>query len=197
MPELDTDRAGDLILKLAEALVDDPRRVSMEASEMPRRINWQVKVDINDAGKLIGKHGSHLKAFGLVVRLMGEKGGEDWRLVHVPPDDGERMERAPSETPKHYDPTIASEILKESLELILEAAPVVSVDQHRNEFTFTVRPILAQDFARLLDAVEITPARFNPARNAETLNLASALGTLWRAYGRKEGVYFKVNVIAK
>lgn len=191
--------AAELIVRLASALVDDARAVQLEMQPLVRRVNFLAKVDINDHGKLLGKRGAHLKPLKLLVKAMGRKHGEAWELFASDPDVGNREDRPQAKPPAVYDPTAARDLLGETLEAILEEPAILeAVEEPKNTFTFTIKAGVVQDYERLVESHEVVTERGTPGegdyRPAETMTLVAALGTFWYAYGRRDGVRFRVVV---
>ena len=183
-----TDRSAELLSRLLEGLLDDPRRLELDATPLPRRVNWRVKVSFNDAGKLCGKGGEHIKSLIVLVRLLGERHGEQWILEVLDPDQGERVENLPiPDAPAHL-PGESLRLLYELLAEILTAPAVVKVTQTGGKplvFNFEIRPANVQDYELLVTAVPVQRTELTPV---------AALGTLFRALGRQQGVSYRVEV---
>lgn len=183
------DKRAELITKLIDCLIDDPRKTQLEARPMTRRVNWKAKVAINDTGKLIGKLGAHLKAIRVLVGLMGQRFGEDWRFAVEDPDDGERREPVRIERVAAYDPAPATAFLGEILGAILDEPAAINLTQDISSagcsYTFTIAARVIQDYERLVEPFAI---------GYEQLAPVAALGTIFRAYGRQQGVDFRVFV---
>lgn len=182
------DQRAGLITRLIEALIDDPRKLELDARPMPRRVDWRAKVDINDTGKLIGKKAAHLKALRVLVALMGARYAEDWRFAVHDPDDGERVEREPIQMAgKNFNAGPMAVFLAEILQAVLDASPGVDIVTAPAEdaFTFRIRPASVGDYERLVEPVPV---------GYDSLAPVAALGTLFRAYGRQLGANFRIEV---
>ncbi len=180
------DQKAELISRLIETLVDDPRRIELDAQTMPRRVNWRAKVDINDTGKLIGKKAAHLKSIRVLVCLMGQRFGEDWRFAVTDPDDAPRKEPRPIPPAENFNAGPACVFLKEILVAILDESPEVDIlCDSAGDFTFRIRAKAIQDYERLVEPIPV---------GYDSLTPIAALGTLFRAFGRQQGVNFRVEV---
>ena len=51
-----------LLTQLLKAIIDHPEDLRIETKEFQGRIEWRVRVHIDDQGKVIGKKGAHIKA---------------------------------------------------------------------------------------------------------------------------------------
>lgn len=179
----------DIIKALITGLIDDAQSLRLDAAEMPRRVNWRAKVDINDTGKLIGKKAAHLYSLRVLISLMGARFGEDWRFEVSDPDDGERKEKAEIQRVKEIDASPVREFLFRILEGVIAERPEIHFVAQTNEYgwreyAFTILATKA-DYSRLTTPVMVGREKLAPV---------AALGTLFRAYGRQQGVSFTIQV---
>lgn len=65
----------DLLLYLVQSLVDQPEAVQVEEVNNEGVINLSLRVDPQDAGKVIGKQGKIIKALRDVVKILAVKEG--------------------------------------------------------------------------------------------------------------------------
>lgn len=179
------DQRAPLIVRIIEAIIDDARSLELDTEPLTRRVNWRAKVNVNDAGKLIGKKGAHLKAIRVLVGLMGQHFGEVWHVSVDDPDEGPIHEKPPIEPAANYNPALASQFLLEILETFLADAPEIGVERAGDEFLFVIRPRNVGDYEKLVE-------EYNLGR--EQLAPVAALGTLFRAYGRQQGVTLRIEV---
>jgi predicted RNA-binding protein YlqC (UPF0109 family) len=194
-----------LLSRIICALIDDPTKVEIDARAMPHRINWNIRVGVNDAGKLIGKGAAHIKALTVVMTLIGRRHDSIWKLMALDPHDGPRAEAERVEPVKGYNPEPAWDLLTDIAEAICEDWPQIGVEKGTSadgseEFTFTLKPALAQDWLLLGEPIKVNNDRRDGRGMlvlAEKIDLASALQTIFRAYGRQQGVSFKVAVATK
>lgn len=63
----------DLILYLAKSLVDNPDQVQVTETENESAIIYELTVDPDDMGRVIGKHGKIAKAIRAIVKSASYK----------------------------------------------------------------------------------------------------------------------------
>jgi len=63
----------DLILYLAKSLVDNPDQVQVIETENESAIVYELTVDPDDMGRVIGKHGKIAKAIRAIVKSASYK----------------------------------------------------------------------------------------------------------------------------
>lgn len=66
---------GDLVEFLVRALVDDTDKVAVESKETDEAVVVTIHVAPDDIGKVIGRHGSTVRAVRTLARAMGQLGG--------------------------------------------------------------------------------------------------------------------------
>ena len=66
----------ELVLFLAQSLVDQPDQVTVTQTDGPEAIILELNVAPEDMGKVIGKQGRIAKAIRSVVKAATEKGGK-------------------------------------------------------------------------------------------------------------------------
>ncbi|MDI9520042.1 MAG: KH domain-containing protein [Bacillota bacterium] len=66
----------ELVLFLAQSLVDQPNQVQVTMTEGPEAVILELNVAPEDMGKVIGKQGRIAKAIRSVVKAATEKGGK-------------------------------------------------------------------------------------------------------------------------
>ena len=69
----DTDT---LIKQVVEALVDEPGDVDIARSDSDTSISYEITVNPDDVGKVIGRQGRIIKAIRTVMRAAGSVNGE-------------------------------------------------------------------------------------------------------------------------
>jgi len=57
----------DLIINIAQALVDNPEQVTVSEIEGKQTIVLELKVAKSDIGKIIGKHGKNVRAIRTIL----------------------------------------------------------------------------------------------------------------------------------
>ena len=190
MTNLETTHA--LLEDLLLSLVDKEAALTLRANLLPGRINWSVQVDVSDTGKVCGTGGSHLRALQLVIDLMGRHQKEEWHLALEDPEGTVRVRKPDAPMPEDHDTSDATLLLSEILSAIGIDCSVVVSGGIAGGFDFEIRPHGQQDHAALLDA---HPAIYRKnQKERQEINLVAALGSLWRAGGRKSGVAYRVSV---
>jgi predicted RNA-binding protein YlqC (UPF0109 family) len=186
------DERADLISRLLEALIDNPRELNLDAMPLEGRVNWWVKVNISDTGRIVGKQGAHMNALKVLVAAMGRRYEEDWRFEMNEPDPGERHDKPRVAQPRTYNSSDASLLLAELVRAILGHTPHIIVRDAHPDYTWSIEAEAVQDYETLVTAM---PVMGRP--DLAPIQPVAALGTLWRAYGRQHGVNFKVEVPAR
>lgn len=188
------DTRRPLITRLINGLIDDERSLELDSVALVRRVNWRAKVDINDMGKVIGRQAAHLYSLRVLLNLMGAKFGEDWRLEVTDPDAGDRVDKGMVPAAKSYDPRPTRDLICEIMEATGHDAFTVEIQtttksesspDHRLEYKFIIRPATRSDLELLLTKVTVGRVELTPV---------AALGTIFRAYGRQQGVSFTIEV---
>lgn len=177
---------GAILERLILALVDHPQDAELEAITLPSRINWRLRVNINDAGKVIGKKGAHVIALKLLIAKMGDRLGQVWDLKVIDPEEGRREVSAARLVPVsgHHSPTADAAMLDDLLEAVTGNTYAIAANATgAADFTFTITPNDWPAHEALVDKA---------AGTEETL--IAAIGTLYRAVGRRQGVGYAVEV---
>ncbi|MBT8351091.1 MAG: KH domain-containing protein [Deltaproteobacteria bacterium] len=63
----------DLIITIAQALVDNPEQISVSEVEGNYTTVLELKVAKNDIGKIIGKHGQNVRAIRTILSAVSGK----------------------------------------------------------------------------------------------------------------------------
>ena len=74
------DKARDLILVIAKALVDTPEQVSVKVRNMGNTVVFELTVPKEDIGKVIGKQGKIADAVRSLLSVRGGKAGKNLEL---------------------------------------------------------------------------------------------------------------------
>jgi predicted RNA-binding protein YlqC (UPF0109 family) len=176
-------RAGAILERLILSLLDHPRELDLIPEVLKRRINWGAKVNINDAGKLLGIRGAHFKALRHVVGRMGDRLGSVWTLAFIDPDDGPRGKYSPDVPPPlNFSPTADLHLLAEVLTACTGQTYAIASDPDGGA-AWAVR-ITPRDWEAQEALVD------KQASDGEAL--VAVLGTLFRAIGRRQGVGYRV-----
>lgn len=185
----DTERIHDLIYDLASSFIDHPAALKLERTEFPTFCSWSMQGAADDYGKLVGRHGAHIKALSLLVRAFGIGAGARYTLRLINPEDGMRRPESPPRMAEQYDPSAALVLLDRVCgELALGQ---YAVEVHRGpaterplSFSFVITVRDEDDDRALTVAPEWAPWQ----------TVEAAISALFRAYGAKEGVRFGVGV---
>lgn len=177
-----------LIRRTLEALIENPRDLVIDFKELPGRVDWIVNTHIEDQPLVIGQGGTHIKALELLVWELGERIDTDYHFrLMSPARPARRADRAKKEA-KEYDATEARELLNDWLYVLLDERPKLDCAAMLIpplRYTFIVQAINRADHEKLLVAqTDKFPDRI----------IAPALGTLFRAYGLRDGVNFTIEV---
>lgn len=68
----------DLVLKIAQSLVDNPNDVDVNLIEDGNFTKIEIKVNPDDMGKIIGKHGKIAKALRTVIKACATKDNKEF-----------------------------------------------------------------------------------------------------------------------
>ena len=182
--------ASELLGRLIEVITDYPRDLSIRIRNMRGRAEFFVTPNINDQGKVVGKHGSHIKALKLLIAQIGERHGQQLVIRLEEDTNGERLpDPVRKAASPAYSCTAHKQLLNDVLAAILDEAPAVAVDRDvtggSTLYVFTIEAQRIQDYERL-----VTPG----VGEFEGQTVISALGTLFRAAGLRDGVGFKLEV---
>ena len=79
----------DLVMMMAQALVDKPDEVSINPIETEQQIIYELTVGDGDFGKVIGKGGKNISALrSLVFAINAKKRGKRAKLDVIDKNDG-------------------------------------------------------------------------------------------------------------
>lgn len=191
---------SEVLQRLICALVDDPRSVTLDCSELKGRRNFGVGCDVNDCGKLVGsgksgksgkKGGHRLRALRLICEIAGRQLNEVWWLDQPANPTGERyIGRTPAEIPESHNPERDFELLKDLLTNLGINATVAVSGSVNEGFTFTVVPALMQDETALIEPYDAHYAATQ--QETQPLCLRDALKNIFMAIGGTQGVRYKL-----
>ncbi len=66
----------DLLELLIKSIVDSPEDIRITEAEMEKTIVYEIRVNPNDVGKVIGKHGRIINAIRTIIRSATTKDGK-------------------------------------------------------------------------------------------------------------------------
>ena len=73
----------DLLIRIAQAIVDDPKQVRVTEIEATQTSVLELRVAKSDMGKVIGKHGRTVNAIRDILYAVSGKAGKRYRLEIV------------------------------------------------------------------------------------------------------------------
>lgn len=179
-----------LLRDLAAAMVSKPDRVRVERRDpIEGETLWWLSCAPEDLGKIIGRSRSHARAFEILLEAMGSAIGEAW-LFKVERVEGPIRQEPPVRRPRSHDPSEAHELLARILAQLPLGSPIIECDADSADdlfFHFDVR------------VGRMGETRLKTLRDPQDsdTSLEAALGTLFRAIARKNGVRYQLNVLAQ
>lgn len=179
-----------LLTQLLKAIIDHPEDLRIETKEFQARVEWRVRVHIDDQGKVIGKMGAHIKALQFLFACIGYATNVQYRIQVLEPEE---PRRGPENDPREamtYDTGEAEALLFELLDDVFgnDEARITIAQSTKSlipSFTFCIDPVTEGNRMKLE-----TPMDW--AGRGEPMTVVGAIGTLFRAYARKEGVGFMI-----
>jgi len=183
------EEASILLRRTIETIIDHPRDLNIDYRLLHGRVDFIVLPNINDQGKVVGKMGAHIKALKLLMSLLGERQGVQFVLRLEEDTEGTRL---PDPVRKPAQPTYScsahKQLLSDILKAILDEAPSVTVERDLTGgsvlYVFRIEAQRVQDYERLVV----------PGEDQDGQTVISALGTLFRAAGLRDGVGFKLEI---
>lgn len=73
----------ELLIFILKAIVQKPDKINVESSEIDGLVNFNLSVDKEDMGRVIGKNGKIIKAIRTVLRIRALKEGKHVNLTLV------------------------------------------------------------------------------------------------------------------
>lgn len=185
----DTESATTLIRRLVTTYVSRPESLWLEANESDAGVAFVMRCAGEDMRTVIGSNkGSHVAALEFLVLAMGRSREVPHRLRVLEPDDGERRGSYIAQTADSHDATGTASLIQTVCEACgVEVQCVTSMASAP-----TVRPLsyVFQLFTRTAD--DFNSLTLSPAGSRNGLSVATALETLMRAAGRRQGVVYAV-----
>lgn len=192
----------NLIHDIAAAFVDKPE--SLEIVSQPaldKAVYFALKGDPRDEGRLVGVGGCHVDALTFLVAMMGRAAGEKFTFRLITCARPEERTSMKSNHVTNYDVAPAQRLLSRILaEIGVPDARIQVRAPEGPQFSLSfvlsiVTPYPAQR-DRLLDSTKIVifPASETKSEKAIEMRGVEALGTLFRAIARKDGVKMAIAV---
>ncbi len=194
----------NLIHEIASAFVDKPEALEVVSQPaLDKAVYFALKGHPGDEGRLVGTGGSHVDALTFLVAMVGRATGEKFtfRLITCArPDERTTMKLNHVLT---YDCTRVQSLLERVLVALGFGDVEVDVGPSKGpqfslSFAFKLIAHEAATRERLINPVKIVifPATDEKPEKAIEMRLVEALGTLFRAIARKDGVKFSIAVEA-
>lgn len=184
----ETEETKQLIRDIVASFVEHPETIEVGGDETRSSCYWIIRVHPEDEGKAVGFTGHHVKALAILVEHFGNALGMAYKLklITVNKAAPREKERRQAHT---YDPQPAQDLLYRILSAMELGAFSVNVAEDLTRrpllaFIYEVRVLLTEDYAKLV----------GPQLN-DRGNVISAIGSLFRARAKKDGVYIQLNVI--
>jgi predicted RNA-binding protein YlqC (UPF0109 family) len=183
----------DTILALVRSFIDHPTKLALEIKEHPGIAYWTMQFHASDHGLAVGKRGAHFDALKLLITEIGHTRDTQYVLRrYKEPEPAARQENIRRGCPEEFDPAPAAELLTRVLEQLSIGQFLVDVKQSQGEhplaFAFTIVTRSIEDYNTLTIPRE---------DNTLPMTMVGALGTLFRAYGNRNGVRFAIEVTSQ
>lgn len=191
-PEItNEDVAADtaaLLRSLIELLVDRPADLTVDYRMMHGRVDFIVMPNINDQGKVVGKQGAHVKALKFLLARIGESAGQQYVLRLDEDPWGKREPEKPKpEAPPTYSYAKHLMVLGDILKAFHPEWTDVSVTAVPGQrYVFRISTASGLDYGLLVSQRQ--------GGEFEGQSLVTALGTLYRAAGLRDGVEMRIEV---
>ncbi len=182
-------KTKELLRDLVHAFTMHPGDLELEVQHADGAALWMIKGNKEDEPFLVGKGGSHVRALSFLVRCIGLARREKYTFTLITRQAPKvRPPMEPNAAIKH-DPSPSQALLVRILEELAIDLFTVSVGPGsgpRNTLTFLFE-IFVRDVADY-NALTVSPF----PDSSETI--VGALGTLFRAIAKKNGVRFDIAV---
>lgn len=189
----ETEQLSDLIREIVTSYVAHHSELELDAKEVPGAVYWSLRCHADDYGKIAGKDGAHIKALQALVGRFGEAREEFHAIKLLEPAPARRRQVAPTPAAQTYDPRPARDLLCRTLTAIGMGQFVVEakVEPNRNPkidallfVRFDVHTRSADDYR------DVTLA------DGDALAPVAALGALFRARAKRDGIGVQIEVIS-
>jgi predicted RNA-binding protein YlqC (UPF0109 family) len=183
----------EILIQLIGSYTFLPEYLDVEAKEHLGSTYFRAHVHGDDFPAVVGRQGSHIKALQCFVAAVGEAAGEVYAIsLSEPtmPRTRQSFDRVPFQT--NYDPEPAGDLMRELLGMVGLGQHTVEI--RRDTYNGGNNPLnfLFVIFVRSNDDYLKLTAPLGAVGRLDQPVLIAAIGTLFRAYGKKNGVDFKV-----
>jgi predicted RNA-binding protein YlqC (UPF0109 family) len=179
-----TVNVRDLLREFVASYVDKPDALRIEfQTAATGDVYWMMKGDFEDEGKLVGKAGTHVDALEFILMAIGRHSGVVYTFRLLTRGGCEKKE-APRDVIE-YDPGRVQVLLTRLLVALGIGASVRvgpgAGPRNSLTFVFTIKASAREDYSRLVHV----DVNFGST-------IVAALGTLFRAIAKKDGVRFTI-----
>lgn len=188
----ETNQTKEILRDLCSAFLDHPDALEIEAQEAPGSCFWQIRGHREDESKLVGRDGSHVRALAFLVGRFGAARSEAHTFKLL-------TERRPEPRPP----------LKPKKAIRYDTKPVEGLlvrilsELDLGDFFVTVGPgtgardVLTFVFSIVVkDPLDVRILTVRPDPNSDE-TIVGAIGTLFRAIAKKNGVRFDLAVLER
>lgn len=180
----DLAKTESLTRRLLNRIIYHPENLEIEHTEFHGAVYWNVTAHADDQPKIIGKGGTHIRALTFLIAEIGLSADSMYKLKLNEPEVGTRTESTQA-SPKNYDATPAAQILQEVLESIF-GPESVTIRTTGKGFDFEFEIVMR-------DTDEVPDLRIPYDNDPNEMTIIGSLGTLWRAWAKKDGVNFTIS----
>lgn len=185
------EQVSELIRELAGLYVGSPEELGIRhQAGKEGSVYFVMQGRPEDDSRLVGYMGCHVKALTFLIEQVGKAQGKIFTFRLLTTENGPRPNYKPRDV-LDYDPLPARDILRRWLDALGVkdfSVAVNSPDGPRRSLAFDF-DITIKDFARA-HSLTIPNAK-------EELFTIGALGTLFRAIGKQNGIRFQINLADK
>lgn len=189
-----------LLHDIACAFVEHPEDITIASQpSLDGAIYFALKGHPGDEGRLVGTGGCHVDALTFLVALLGQADGDVYTFRLITRQGPRQNTPIADRHVVGFDPRPARELLLRILvelgfdEATVEVGPG-SGARHALTFNFTINAGSLADYELLLSETKVVifPASDNKPEKAIKMRPIEALGTLFRAIAKREGVRFSI-----
>jgi len=189
-----TKQHQELIREIVtKCLIDHPEDLSVlprEARELGK-VYWTVQGHADDYRKICGSRGAHVKALTLLVEEFGDAADASYLFWLKESDEGTVRPMKIVEGRDDYDPREAADLLTRVL-CTAAGAACLKVTTYSDGSRLETPPFaMIFRFEISADHPEVENWLLEPSEPSG-LSVLSAVQTIWRAYGTKNGASFNV-----
>lgn len=184
----ETEETKQLLHDIVASFVEHPESIEIAGDETRTSCYWMMRVHKEDEGKAVGFTGHHVKAVSLLMEQFGRaiRMAYKFKLITVHKGAPRDKEWRQAET---YDADPATVLLYRILEAMEIGAFSVNVTPQADRlpllsYTYDIKVLLNDDYTKL-----VAP------QNEDGLTVIAAIGALFRARAKKDGVFMQINVI--